>query len=247
MKLWNNPETVRSLLKSIRSSGEGWKADDLADVNAGGGGLFHPTDDLRQLVQWGLVDAQDKNKRSVEFSNISDVNMRDLTFRLSNNAIEIEDVLEINLTSSPFFGRAQRKRVRGDLFMLMPFKEELKIVFDTAVKNASTALKLEAARADASSSSQAIISQVWSGIYHAKVIVADCTLMNPNVLYEIGIAHALGRETVLISQTPQSLPFDIAHLRILAYINTPEGLVRLEEDLKRVLGEVLSLDKITRG
>src|SRR5689334_8284189 len=190
MKLWNNRENVRILLKSIKSSGEGWKGDDLADLSTGGG-VIHPVDDLRQLVEWGLVDAQDKNKWIVEFSNITQENVGELTFRVSNNAIEIEDVLEINLTSSPFFGRAQRKQIRADLFMLMPFKEELKIVFDTAVKNASAALKLEAARADASSSSHAIISQVWSGIYHAKVIVADCTFTNANVLYELGIAHTL--------------------------------------------------------
>ena len=246
MKLWNNPENVRILLKSIKSSGEGLKGDNLADLSTGGG-LVHPIDDLRQLVQWGLVDAQEENGPRVKYTEIGDGNVGKLTFRLAQNAIEIEDVLEINLTSSPFFGAARKRQGRADLFMLMPFEEELRVVFDTAVMNSAGAFDLKAERADVSSSSQAIISQVWSGIYNAKVIVADCTGRNANVLYEIGIAHTLGKETVLISQTPQNLPFDIAHLRILAYTNTPEGRTRLEQDLKRVLREVVSLDKITRG
>lgn len=36
-----------------------------------------------------------------------------------------------------------------------------------------------------------IIDQIWSGIQHARILVAELTGRNPNVLYELGLAHAL--------------------------------------------------------
>jgi hypothetical protein len=253
MKLWNHPPTLRSLFRSIKSSNRGCRGDALIPpYSAGGGGLgpVHSYQDLQQLVQWGLVDAQDDNKQSVQFNEINRDNAGDFTYNLSQNAIEIEDVLEINMTASPFFGRPPQEKDPAGLFMLMPFADELKVVFDTAVNKAASALKLKAARADASSSSRAIIAQVWSGIYHAKVIVADCTVLgnrtdvNANVLYEIGIAHTLGKETLLISQTPHILPFDIAHLRVIPYTNTPDGLAQLERELTSGLKIAMSVDEL---
>jgi hypothetical protein len=243
MRLWNNPLNVRDLLYRIKSFAQGRKGDQLAI--AGGSALLHPVDDLRQLVQWGLVDAQDDNNRSINYEKINVKNVGGLTFRLSENAKEMEAVLEINLTSRPIFGPARPGKVPADLFMLMPFADELRAVFDVSVRKAAKALGLIAARADAPTPGSPIIYQVWSGIYHAKVIVADCTGLNRNVLYEIGIAHTLGKGVVLISQSMQRIPFDIAHLRIIPYANTQEGLARLKEDLKPALKEVVNLDKIS--
>ena len=68
------------------------------------------------------------------------------------------------------------------------------------------------------------MKDVWSAIHAAQVIVADCTGRNPNVFYEIGLAHAIGRHTVLISQSIDDIPFDLRHLRIIAYEYTPRGM-----------------------
>jgi hypothetical protein len=51
----------------------------------------------------------------------------------------------------------------------------------------------------------------------SRVVICDCTGRNPNVFYEIGIAHTLGREVILITQNPEDIPFDLRHLRS-AYI-----------------------------
>lgn len=61
-----------------------------------------------------------------------------------------------------------------------------------------------------------VMDQVWQGIRGADVVVADITGSNPNVFYEIGLAHALGKEVILISQDPDA-PFDVRASRRVHY------------------------------
>jgi nucleoside 2-deoxyribosyltransferase len=69
-----------------------------------------------------------------------------------------------------------------------------------------------------------IMDQVWQGIRGADVVVADVTGSNPNVFYEIGLAHALGKEVILISQDAEA-PFDIRASRRIHYVAADlEGL-----------------------
>ena len=58
---------------------------------------------------------------------------------------------------------------------------------------------------------------IWSAIHAARVVVADCTGRNPNVFYEIGLAHAIGRQTILIAQSLRDVPFDLRSLRVIIY------------------------------
>ena len=62
-----------------------------------------------------------------------------------------------------------------------------------------------------------IIKDIWASIYRAKIIIADCTGKNPNVFYEIGVAHAIGKSVILITQNESDIPFDLRHLRYLIY------------------------------
>jgi hypothetical protein len=72
---------------------------------------------------------------------------------------------------------------------------------------------------------------IWSAIHAARIVVADCTGRNPNVFYEIGLAHAIGRYTILISQSIDDVPFDLRHLRIILYEYTPRGMEKFEKAL----------------
>lgn len=54
-------------------------------------------------------------------------------------------------------------------------------------------------------------------------MICDCSGTNPNVFYEIGIAHTLGREIILITQAESDIPFDLRHLRYVRYLNNAEG------------------------
>jgi nucleoside 2-deoxyribosyltransferase len=75
-----------------------------------------------------------------------------------------------------------------------------------------------------------VMNQVWQGIRAADVVVADITGGNPNVMIEVGMAAALGKEVIVISQS-DSLPFDIKHWRRITYqpSNLPELRKRLQQ------------------
>lgn len=66
----------------------------------------------------------------------------------------------------------------------------------------------------------------------SRIIVADCTGKNANVFYEIGIAHAIGREVILITQSMNDIPFDLRHLRAIPYLNNGEGLAALQTTIR---------------
>jgi hypothetical protein len=108
---------------------------------------------------------------------------------------------------------------QGDTcFVMMPFAEPLggyyKLVYEPAITKAG----LRAIRADDEIfATGKIIDQVWSGITAAKVLVAELTGRNPNVFYELGLAHALSKPVVLISSNQEDVPFDLQHIRVIYY------------------------------
>ncbi len=69
--------------------------------------------------------------------------------------------------------------------------------------------------------------------------MCDCTGRNPNVFYEIGIAHTLGREVILITQSDNDIPFDLRHLRYVRYLNNAQGLGDLTAALQGRLQTII--------
>jgi len=56
----------------------------------------------------------------------------------------------------------------------------------------------------------------------SKVLVAELTSRNPNVFYELGLAHALKKPVVLVSAKEDDVPFDLQHIRVIYYdVNDP--------------------------
>jgi len=103
-------------------------------------------------------------------------------------------------------------------FVVMPFAEPLGGYYATIYQPAIERAKLKPGRADAEIyGTGKIIDQIWSGIHSARVLVAELTGRNPNVLYELGIAHALHRPVVLISSNEEDVPFDVRHVRVIYY------------------------------
>ena len=65
----------------------------------------------------------------------------------------------------------------------------------------------------------------------SQVVVCDLSGKNPNVFYEAGIAHTLGKEVILITQSIDDVPFDLKPLRCIEYLNNCEGLKKLARDV----------------
>jgi hypothetical protein len=113
---------------------------------------------------------------------------------------------------------------------MMPFHPDFGRVYET-LQRAATAARLRCRRADDIWENPAVMQDVVSLIDRSRVVIADCTSRNPNVFYEIGIAHTLGREVILITQNDADIPFDLRHLRYVRYLNNGEGLADLERRL----------------
>jgi nucleoside 2-deoxyribosyltransferase len=141
----------------------------------------------------------------------------------------------------PIFGPPLSKtRPWSQVFVLMPFEDNLRPVFDDHIKKVSQKLGLTCERADDIFSAEVIISDVWSAIYYCDVCIVDCTNLNPNVFYELGVAHTLGKRCILIAQSGESFVFDVQHWRHIVYEYTPSGMKSFEEKLEKTLQNELS-------
>jgi AbiTii-like protein len=141
-------------------------------------------------------------------------------------------------TNNSIFG-VPNPRYTYDAFVLMPFTQDLTDIYNNHIKKVVDALDLSIARADDFFSQEAIMDEIWSAIANATFLIADCTGKNPNVFYEIGLAHAIGKPVILITQNSDDVPFDIRHRRYIKYAYTPPGMEKFEKDLSTTISEIL--------
>lgn len=122
--------------------------------------------------------------------------------------------------------------VRDDhCFHLCPFSEPFNTVYNDHVVKAVKAAGFTIERADEVFGTDPIIEDIWQSINSAAVITADVTGRNPNVMYEIGMAHTVGKPVIILTQTMNDVPFDLKHYRCVVYDYTPRGCAMLEERL----------------
>ncbi len=127
----------------------------------------------------------------------------------------------------------------NQLSAMMPFDKRFSDVY-TAIQQAGVKNKMTVSRADDIWENHHIIQDIVSLIDRSRIVVADCTDKNANVFYEVGIAHAIGREVILITQSMDHIPFDLRHLRCLTYHPNNEGLAALEAGLTSRIATLLS-------
>lgn len=116
------------------------------------------------------------------------------------------------------------------LSAMMPFGQGFTEVY-RAIQTAATENVMVCNRADDIWVNPAIIDDVAALIDSSSIIVVDCTGKNPNVFYELGLAHAWGKEVIIITQSAADIPFDLQHIRYIQYLNNNEG----RDDLARKL------------
>jgi hypothetical protein len=103
-------------------------------------------------------------------------------------------------------------------FVIMPFSDPVGSYYDHIYKPAIEKAGLKPVRADTEIfGTGKIIDQIWRGITESRVLVAELTGRNPNVFYELGLAHALKKPVVLVSADENDVPFDLRHIRVIIY------------------------------
>jgi hypothetical protein len=101
-------------------------------------------------------------------------------------------------------------------FVLMPFRDELKPVY-TAIKEALEEDGITCERSDTRTYTGAVLFHVMENISSAELIVADLTGRNPNVFYELGLAHVRTKDVVLIARNERDVPFNLRSLNCHFY------------------------------
>lgn len=124
-------------------------------------------------------------------------------------------------------------------FVIMPFGIPLlEEIYDEHVKPIVEEVGLECLRGDDIYSINSVMEDVWASLCRCSVVIGEFTGRNPNVLYEAGIAHTLGKPLVLITQDLGDIPFDFKHIRIIEYKNSPTGYAELRNRLKRTVSSI---------
>ena len=124
----------------------------------------------------------------------------------------------------------------GHVAVMMPFSAEFKSVYE-AISDACESRNLRTRRVDELYGPTRIVDDIFATIMQSAVVVGDITGMNPNVLYEIGLAHARNRDVILITQDSE-IPFDIDSIRVIKYLANSEGMAKLRQDVYESLKAV---------
>jgi hypothetical protein len=121
-------------------------------------------------------------------------------------------------------------------FVMMPFgtwyDRYYQEIYVPAIKDAG----FEPIRADELFSTGSVVEQIWEQIEKSKVLLAELTDKNPNVFYELGLAHAARKPVVFTSGRLEDVPFDLRHLRVIVY-ETREP--QWADKLKRLITDYL--------
>lgn len=148
----------------------------------------------------------------------------------------------------PIWGHVDMTHDPRLCFMLMPLAANPKWpnvqeAYARCIKPTAGRLGLDCMRADDIFGVHAVMGDIWRYICKARVVIADVTGRNPNVFYELGICHTVGRQAVMITQSDEDVPFDIKALRYIKYEYTPEGAEKLSAVLESTLRRILHLER----
>lgn len=102
-------------------------------------------------------------------------------------------------------------------FVLMPFDASFNDIYEFGIKGACTDAGIYCERVDEQVFFGSMLERIYSQISRADLLVADMTGKNPNVFYEVGYAHALGKNVVLLTSVAQDIPFDLKHFPHIVY------------------------------
>lgn len=144
-----------------------------------------------------------------------------------------------NIPTAIFGTPLKSPKFQCDIFMVMPFRPHLDPVYTDHIKAVVKGLDLKILRGDDPFSENDIMHEVWSMINNASLVIADCTERNPNVFYELGIAHTLGKPAIMITQDIEDIPFDVRGKRAIVYDYTPRGMKEFEERLRSAIENIL--------
>lgn len=169
---------------------------------------------------FGIPQEKHDEFKAIFFESVEDAKLVDVHGQ-KRRVIDVSQGAGIEADTASTLKRLEKSVTiqEGDAcFVMMPFADPIggnyKTIYEPAIQKSG----LRPIRADDDMfRTGKIVDQIWSGIHGAKVLVAELTGRNPNVFYELGLAHALPKPVVLVSANEEDVPFDVQHIRVIYY------------------------------
>ncbi len=130
-------------------------------------------------------------------------------------------------------------------FAVMPYGQTWSDAVWREIKACCASQGLRAVRGDESLGSN-ILTDIWRELNQSRAIIVDVTANNANVMYELGLAHALKKDVILIAQNADDIPFDLRVYRHVLYEPGGAGSRALAPQLGRSLSELFLRDNFGR-
>ena len=141
------------------------------------------------------------------------------SFGVGRTALEATNgvAAHVSQPEKPIDAEDSEREFIDTCFVLMPFGVWYDRYWEEVYRPAIKEAGMEPRRADSVFVSGSVMEHIWEEILKAKVLVADLTGRNPNVFYELGLSHAVGKAVVFVAADLEDVPFDLRHLRVIVY------------------------------
>lgn len=180
------------------------------------------------------------------FSFLKDDSLKALVDKM-NKDITIKTEGERYMFINPIFDARNIKVDDNLCFLVMPFNKQRKDLLENVVKpKVEKECGLNVLKSgDIQEPNQKIMENIWTYINQSYVVIADISDKNPNVFYEIGICHTLGKPVILLCDEESrdkdydgEVPFDISGLFVNFYHNSGSGPNQLAETVVKAISNL---------
>ncbi len=177
------------------------------------------------------LDTLMRSINSLKFQNHIE-ELENYTYRIKPSILSEFDKMKSSISldrrSNRYYQEISIQADEPFCFVIMPFREgefPQSIYFDVIKPLIEDEFKISCYRVDEDFRPDRIDNKIYTYLLRAAFIVAEITTRNPNVMYELGLAHMLEKDCIILSQRPHSeVPFDINRISAEPYEN--EGQLR---------------------
>jgi hypothetical protein len=147
---------------------------------------------------------------SLDFDEQSKPKLMLISGDFVSTAVEIRKTERLITFAPEVFKIPEGTVIDNQVSVMMPFSKDFDRVYKI-IKGTCESIGMQCHRADEVWKDSAIIQDVFDLIFTSSVVIADLSGRNPNVFYEVGIAHTLGKFVVPIVQNTSDISFDVGH------------------------------------
>lgn len=134
---------------------------------------------------------------------------------------------------------SEKKEKTANIFVIMPFSEDYDDIYYLGISETIKHLGYGCERVDEMEFVGGVLDKIYSSIKNSILIIAEVTTKNPNVMYELGYAHAIDKPVILLTKDITNSPFDIRGHNHIIY----SSIVNLRELLTNRLKAILEFEK----